>query len=51
MTVSVDGEAVVTVKMPVRCSGQAIFLGAKGASIAASNGDGQLDDNGVCWYE
>ena len=50
LTVAVDGDTVVTVKMPSGISGRVIYLGDRSASISSATSSSEsLDSNGVRW--
>ena len=52
VTVTVDGDEVVTIQMPSGISGKLIYLGSNGASVSVEeNTTATLDTNGVCWYK
>ena len=49
-TVSINGSAVLSVKMPKAINSISIYLGSNAASItSASSSAGSADSNGVCW--
>ncbi len=50
LKISVDGDTVVTVKMPSSINGRVIYLGSSSAKATSSNkASVSLDENGVCW--
>ena len=52
VTVTADGEAVVTLQMPSGVNGRVIYLGSNGASVSVEEeAAATLDENGVCWYQ
>ncbi len=52
LTVSVDSSAVLTVKVPSRMSGMAVFLGGSNASFSTDTSTSKtLDANGVWWLK
>lgn len=52
VTVTVDGDEVVTIQMPSGISGKLIYLGSNGASVSVEeDATVTLDANGVCWYK
>jgi len=52
LTVTADGEAVVTLQMPVGLSGMVVYLGSKAASVSMKESTtATLDENGVCWFK
>lgn len=52
LTVTVDGQTVVTATVPDTLSAAVIYLGRSDAQVAtAASTDATLDANGVCWSE
>lgn len=50
VTVNVDGDLVLTVKMPCNLNATAVYLGSANAKIDdASSSNVSFDKNGVCW--
>ncbi|MBE6674922.1 MAG: carbohydrate-binding domain-containing protein [Ruminococcaceae bacterium] len=50
LEISVNGDTVVTVKMPSSINGYVIYLGSSSAKASSSsNANVTLDENGVCW--
>ncbi len=52
LTVTLGGDTIVTVKMPLSLSAMVIYLGNNGAKIVSeSSSAADIDSNGVCWSE
>lgn len=50
LAVKVNGDSVVTIKMPKSLSARVVYLGDKSASATAESSSSEtLDRNGVCW--
>ena len=50
VTVTVEGEEIVSVQMPSGISGRVIYLGSNEVSVTTDKETVATDSNGVCWH-